>query len=1518
MVTSSNSSYFERYRPSAYNSISTREAIKDEENQQLVKLDTELRANPQFQQEARNNKLDPSTVHYEIKRNSAGRLEICLLRNLRDPGIWFQADSGLIKTLSKFCDHPNNQPSPSDKSKTPSAPLKSSPIPASEIGTSSTTSSNSGSSPQPEPKKVRPFQETPVVELPLPGSAGNSGGCYPVSSYSHSQLPPPPPPVPSVLPPLPPLPPPVPLLPPPPPPFLPPPPPPPFLPPPPPLPLAPPPGLPVPPVAPALRPRSLRVRLLRPLHGRDGRGSTLRRRIRAPIAHNAPGCVPTQPLGTAATDERIRALEQTLIEARRGIQGTQRILEEHVVQSLQAFGDQLNDQARRFGSDLSHRNEAIREQTQELRSALIAKEREIELLQQMPQRIADSFRRELDSRFATLQNQLEGLDRQNQQRYNEVKTALEALNAGLAALQRTSVTHDELKLIQQQIDAVLSQLKTLRNPAEELQQIQATLLKPLNDQTRQIADLEKRNRDQLDSVREELREQDKRLHMRLEADSKETRPHLETERRSLESLEKGLADLHRISDANVEQLTREVHSFQTQFEALGNPPQEFQKIRDNLTTLTSHLTQQYAQQLEQWPERIRELIDPLKEQLSRYAEEMQRRQEAVKRLREEFDRHIEELHQQTHEDLDRISKRLQEMGEQLARLRTFEDQSSELETTRAEILRLRASLSKASDESQSQLEQLNRERAQLLEKLRAAEQQQQAMQIQIESFTVLQQKSEKELEDSKRRLDENVQVLLRTNEELEKLRVKAGSLENLKAEFQKLLEEKNRLAALQQENAQRIEGLEKSKNRIEKEFGSAQREIEERSRREQEELQRQLAEGRSQSDALRAEHEKASQELGRLKDENPHLQQRLREAEEQALRLQSQVAAVTENNQDLNTRLEKALGEVARLQAVDQTLVQERARVSGLEQRIVSQKEEIERLQRQADLAAKEQQRAQKSVEELNANLRSQLLRAQKDLKTNQLLSAEQNREIHDLQTSISSLTATHGTDLQELQRLQSAFTMSEEKLSQAQLENRDLLQKISALEDLQRKFDQLTRTNDDLNIKLLEEQQAREVLATKNSDVDAQLVSLQKEFRSFRAQAEEQNAQMKRANEDLQSDRDKFERLHKELNSAHEQAKEDLRRAEINTAQLTETVNQLQAQVHKFEDRHGTDQSSIEALEQYKKNSQQQFEEYKQHTQQQISDLEQRLESSRQEKQSELEALTATLKDEELRLTELESHKANQHRATQTDDLEEHPTAPPQLSDSSSSSFATASAAIEPSAPPPPIILEQTPKQYIRYLQALREMLAPVEQAKLTDSFRRDYQFINLDDRSRSDMSSNYLLGQKTEILHFVTTQKKLLEKSPTNVLNPDHYPLTQAFINGINAELKRSEEERPNMSAKEKEERKCLIIASFWYCVLTTSNISPQTLQKFQQRVHNLINSFEYDQIGNNYHLTNTTTVGKERSQKVYSDRLFIKELVKIRELYPSLKRHQLNQKAETLAKFTTDNLQLIEQILKEISEK
>ena len=1506
MVTSSNSSYFERYRPSAYNSISTREAIKDEENQQLVKLDAELRANLQFQQEARNNKLDPSTVNYEIKRNSAGRLEICLLRNLRDPGIWFQADSGLIRTLSKFCDHPNNQPSPSDKSKTPSAPSKSSPIPASEIGTSSITSSNSGSSPQPDPKEVRPSQEIPVIELPLPGSDGNSGGYYPISSYFHSQLPPPPPPVPSVLPPLPPLaplpppplappvlPPLLPLAPPPPPPLAPPPPPPPLAPPPPPPPLAPPPpppplapppppppppALPVPPAAPAVGPGGLRVKLLRPFHGRNRN------------------------------------------------QGTQRrILEENVVQLLRAFGEQLHDQDRRFSRGLSDQSEEIHRQTQEFRSALAPKEREMELLQQMPQQMAESFHRELESQLTRLQTHLECLDKQNFQECAAIKEKLASLNASLAALQRTSVTHDELKLIQQQIGAVQSQLITLKNPAEELRQIQATFEKALSEQTKHIAELDKQNRIQFDSVREELRQQDKRLHARLETDSEKTQRNQETERRSFENLEKGLAELQRISDSTVERLTRTVHELQMRFEALGNPPQEFQKIHDSLAKLTSLLEEQHAQQVEQWLQKIRELIDPLKDQLSRYAEEMQRRQKAADQLREDFDHHMQELHKQTHEDLDQISKRLQAMDKQLARLRNCEDQSSELETTRAEILRLRSSLSEARDESRSRLEQFDRERAQLLEKLRVAEQQQQAMQIQIDSFTVLQQKSEEEQEDSKKRLDELVKTLHQANKELEELRDKAGSLENLKAEFQKLLEEKNRLAALQQENAQRIEDLRRSKEHIEKEYRAADKEIKERSRLEQEELQRQLAEGRSQYATLRAEYEKASQELGRLKDENPHLQQTLREAEERALRLQTQVAAVTENNQDLNRRLEKALGEVARLQAVDQTLVQERARVLDLEQRIVSQKEEIERLQRQADLAAKEQQRAQKSVEELNANLRSQLLRAKEDLKTNQLLSAEQKREIYDLQTSISSVTATHGTDLQELQRLQSALTMSEEKLSQAQLENRDLLQKISALEDLQRKFDQLTRTNDDLNRKILEEQQAREVLATKNSTVDAQLVSLREEFNTFKTNTEQQKAQMMETNKHLQTERDKLAHMHEELNIAHEHAKEDLRQAEENKAKLTETVNQLKATVSKFEDQHRTDQSTIEALEQRKKNSQGEFEEYKQQTEQQITDLERKHESSRQEKQSELERLTATLKDKELRLTELESHQADQDKETQTDDLEKHPTAPPQLSDSSSSSSsATASAAVESDVEqqftpaPPPIVLENNPKQYIRYLQALRGTLPSREQEELDRSFQRDYQFINLKEPRDSVLSREYCGHQQDEIDTFIRTQKELIRKQPAMVLNPDHYPVTQLFIDGINDELNLSIKDHSYMSDEERKERKCLIIASFWHCILTTPDISHQALPHLKERAHNLINSFVYDTETQNYRIQNTPAVQNEKKQKVIIKRLFIKELVKIRDLVPFLPKNKIQTKRRELATFTANNLEQIEQILKQMITK
>jgi chromosome segregation ATPase len=1024
--------YFERYRPSSTNNLSTLEPINEKQQHYYEVLHNELRQNSQFIHEVNQLGLDPRNIRYQIKfKDDQARL--CLFRHRHDPGILIQANAELDVILKKFNESPPLDPTPPEPPNPtpPEPPNPTPPEPPREIQPASTDPIYRVQERRPPPppsaevsqigshdSRLFTIRERARVSdsgsqaavnscpgpspfiFPLPSTPearARAGRRMPIIPAQYAGgLPLPPPPVPAQG------------------------------------------GIP-----------HANARMRHKIAAKDKRIPALKRpipRLRPAIAsalqHPAQREVlPPAPADLGVIQDRIDAIDRNFASAMREVDENQRRMATQLDDSLRRMAAGLDGQTRRFTESLQEQGAGMRRQIQDFRDALAAQNAEIAKLRQMPAQILDDFRKDLRHQTQTIQEQLDAFDKQIRQGQVNVGRELQALRETLATLQAASVTHDEISRIAAQLRTLEEQIARLRLDHDQSAELRAaqsqieTLRRDLDEKARQLEHQAQQHAGQLSSLEHDR----KRLEANLasaEAKMAELKGSHQTEldtlnqrqRIALAEIEERLARSGVDLKEHLKQLeeTRGRYSvLSKENERLGDENRRQTRVIEDLTAAKGRVEEEFEKTRKE-----------LQERLSKQA---QQQQEQIDSKQRELD--------QTHRSLDQVRKENAEIGIELAtakeRVRNLQAQ---LDTGTADNTLLQRQLRESRDE--------------------------------VARLTSV----EKMLHGEQAKISELHQQIASQQTELGALRAKLEQANQAREElFGQRQKQQDQLSAAQRaldETKHHLEEIRGENAGIKIKLATA----EERVRS----LQAQLDTGAAGNTSLQRQLQEAKEEVARLKP----VEKRLQEEEAKVLDLRQQVALQLKQLDEHHEKLEQAAKTQEQLAAqIQQQTDQIAARQSELDQASDRAREvEAQRVQIQAlrdqiqrvDGIASKKTGDHAIVEDLNRELGTQLEEARRKL-------AENLRSISGLEQDLVTLESQHQIDTETHQREIDALT---QQLSQARQENKRLQEELGGLEKLRKEFEELKKTHLELNQRLEKEQKIRATLEEKNKELTSSLES--------------------------------------------------------------------------------------------------------------------------------------------------------------------------------------------------------------------------------------------------------------------------------------------------------------------------------------------------------------------------------------------------------------------------------------------
>jgi len=550
------------------------------------------------------------------------------------------------------------------------------------------------------------------------------------------------------------------------------------------------------------------------------------------------------------------------------------------------------------------------------------------------------------------------------------------------------------------------------------------------------------------------------------------------------------------------------------------------------------------------------------------------------------------------------------------------------------------------------------------------------------------------------------------------------------------------------------------------------------------------------------------------------------------------------------------------------------------------------------DRAAHRLGQAQDEVEALAQQLHH-LKSQQKKLQGLSTANARLRVEIQERDQAIATSTERQATVIEELARLQERLrslehtiedghSQKEDELQQLRLEASEQARQLSAAhaekETLRQQAFKLSAENEELTQNIHAATEARQALERQDQDIQSQLTSLREEL--GRATAELQAARF------LNTEKDRLAAENQKLAASNDQKQACIAQLEEETRRLAGELDQRHVQEESFAEANRRLQSEAQKAQARIESMAREFQETLDQSDarhiDQLRELEKRLEETSQA---------------EIRQRQLWENRQDQ--ATQFPE--------PALARSPSP---------VPEAPPPlpeahpqaPVVLDQNVRRYVNYLTALKNTLKQSEQTTLSDLWKRDY-----------GLAQTPTARQRTEIASFLLKYPKFTS------ITAETLPLITVFMNELTKELStldtmpipaEFQDMNPEQLRTMKEERRSLTVACFWHCIMTHEFIaSARVLGDFRQRVHELIESFQYDRGAQNYTKQQTPRIAQEKDLTV-SCRTFMLELVKMHALIERFKANGEWKKVpeknwlQTFDTFLQQNFGIITTILEHMS--
>jgi chromosome segregation ATPase len=630
--------------------------------------------------------------------------------------------------------------------------------------------------------------------------------------------------------------------------------------------------------------------------------------------------------------------------------------------------------------------------------------------------------------------------------------------------------------------------------------------------------------------------------------------------------------------------------------------------------------------LQQMPGQIHDDVRrDLSEQARTWQAQLERYTNLTTPLRDEFEQRLRALSTLSTQNAEAITGQLQALDAKLAQLG---DSSAQIQQVRGKIAELSEKVQKADgleERHAARLQALQREKEELLAALNAKKDEL----ADVQRAHILEtSRLQGDLRASEEHLATRTQELQEGRTDLTRLQDKIRGLEGLEPRLRALSDEKLRLETLNQSNAERIAELDEWNKRLIEGFKTHQATVEDVDRRSQALLQAEIDKRQQRLGSLEPELTRTKAELSQLQKENPNLASALRDAKANALHLQEQLTAASGNSRDLEGKIDELRKEVARLQQVDSQIHDEQRKAAALEERLSAEqqnheseltraKAELSQLKEQLtatsgkkkELEGKldesqqevarlkevdrqfrdEQARAAALQERFSAqqldleslrnelsleknakdDLASRLALAKKTLDANAQKIGSQEERIRALENQLRAQEETHS---QKAERTSSTLSALQDTQRASEDENVRLRQKVEELNDLQRRFTQLSEENAELNQRLANERLAKKELEAANQRIAHDLAALREEFTRYQDTTTARISEMGRKHDSLSS-------LNRDLQEELQKAAQALTKEKEHVAQLEQEIIHLRSRVAELEQRHEADQDIISEM---------------------------------------------------------------------------------------------------------------------------------------------------------------------------------------------------------------------------------------------------------------------------------------------------------------------------------------------------
>ncbi len=1130
---------------------------------------------------------------------------------------------------------------------------------------------------------------------------------------------------------------------------------------------------------------------------------------------------------------------------------------------------------------ISHR---FSEEIERLGRALVARDKDIDRLQQMPRQILEEVRHDLSDQARAWQAQLERCTIPLREEFEQRLRALSNLST-----QNTDAITGQLRAL----DAKLAQLG---DSSGQIREVRGRIAE-LSDKFQKAEGLEERHAAQLQTLQKEREE-------------------------LLAALNAKKDELAAAQGAHILETSRLRGDLRASEEHLASRTEELQNERAGLARL-----QDKIRGLEELEPRLRALSDEKLrlEVLNHNNEErIVQLDESNKRVSEEFRNHqarLEETYRKSQAllqgEIDKRQQRLESLEPELAhtkaellRLQTENpDLVDALRAAEAKALQLQEQLTAASGNSkdlEGRLDELRKEVARLKEVDRQLRDEQHKTAALEESRSAQQQNHESELartKDELSLLQEQLTDALRKKKELEgKLDESQQEVARLKEVDRQFRNEQVKAAALQERLSLQQADLESLHGEL-----RAERSV-------KNDLASQLALAKQTLDANAQKHETQEDRIRALEDQ---LKAQQETHSQEAERTRSTLSALQDTqraSEDENVRLRQKVEELNDLQRRFTQLSEENAKlIQSLAIEAMAKKElEAANLRNAYDLAALREQFNQykdtatakiskieserDSFSSLNRELREELQRANQALMKEKERVAQLEQEILQLRSRVAKLEQQHKTDqttISEMKRRQQELfdTASRiEKESKAfNLETQ--LQENSQREKLESQNNALLQRIALLESDLVQAHQRYDSLQLKESGTQNELRDLQRTIEELQKELERKNlmiADFEGQNRDLNlaqvADKARIEELEKALQADGEKARASLKDAYARYEHLKSIAVDLGKQ---------------------------------------LRDLRQAI----IDRDSELKTWQLRIREDVENL-----QRPKEHFDPMTQPAEKEPDLLPPVE----------------AANLPPVVLQGDAAPYVYYLKALQSSLSETSQKTLMTVWSREYKLLNMKStmqraeekqkkqRTTSKQKKQKAIEEETEKSRYISMIDGFVNRyyqtnSPARVISSEEFPLITMFMDELGIKLQEltttpltppqgmefmSEEEKRRMT----EEKKSLTIASFWHCALTTEDTRKQTIiHSLKTRTRSLIRSFTYSTENHNFRINQTQQV-QEEHKKAVNCRPFIIEFIKIKNLLEYLKVRGLvlNGYAKRADDFITNNFAQIGKILTEMNEE